>query len=571
MKQRLRVALVVVLGGAAPASADVKQPIDLASELRGLAKSFPAPPATGFAPVAAPGCKALTSTERADIKKRVLAWIDVRHPDERGTTAPTGGVDLDLEISFGCKETSGSLVLDLSQDRVPAKPKPDTRGGVRRNYVLRVSQSAIDVIAESTTTMRTDWMEWADEGRISLLAQIDLDGDGSFDAVYSNHEHEGGATGSYDRIHVRYANGKLGDSGQVMNLVDVRLVANQLVVAGSTKSGIVFYACLDRDLHLARCAAAAGLQQAADRRAIIDRYSQMDASSLPDRELLAQELAILGIAGKRAVLLAAAQETSATDRAQRKVTAFLVKANLVEPAPMPDIISQTHAEARSFVDDLATKLGDTPCTTTPLSADDTARATAWLRKQDEKAASIVIEPSTCGPYMWVAWWPMSKGDGKRREVLLGRDGTTRIVGFTYEYEPMMDAMSHGALMHQDNWFTHGGTIVGVAIGGQNLWVIADSRIVAQTKGDNLAFYRYDDRWDETARDVFVDGGTLWHATPTGRERFDLALVRDHEARRAAIALLSQATPSSNAKYIAALQLLGADKALIAECKKLPLS
>jgi hypothetical protein len=62
---------------------------------------------------------------------------------------------------------------------------------------------------------------------------------------------------------------------------------------------------------------------------------------------------------------------------------------------------------------------------------------------------------------------------------------------------------------------------------------------------------------------------LWHATPSGRERLDLALVRDHEARRAALALLTQSSPTSAAKYIAALQLLGADKALIADIKRLP--
>ncbi len=122
-----------------------------------------------------------------------------------------------------------------------------------------------------------------------------------------------------------------------------------------------------------------------------------------------------------------------------------------------------------------------------------------------------------------------------------------------------------ALAHVERWFIHGGSVVGIAMGGQNLWVIADGKVVATTKGDNLKLYAYDDRWSETSG----DGGVLWHATPTGRDRLDLALVRDHEARRAAIVLLSQSPPTGGAKYIAALQLLGADTALVAEVKKLP--
>jgi hypothetical protein len=553
MMRRL-VTLAVVASTTALARADVQ--IDLASELKSIATQL-APRSTKAAPRA---CTLPTQAERAAVKKRALAWIDTQHPTERGP-GTVGPDDAALVINVGCKDSTG-VILDISQDRQPAKRKPNTYG-TRRNYLMRVTPSAVEVLAEDTSTLSENWMEWADEGRIALLAQVDIDGDGALDIVYSDHEQEGGAMDSEDFLHVRYATGKVADSGMVKNLVDVQVIANHVIVAGQTRDQVSIHACLQRDLHLAPCAASAPLQRAADRLAIIGRYRQIDAGSLPDRELLAQELAVLGVSAKRsAPLVAAAAATASADRAARRVTAFLVKANLVEPAPMPDVIVQSHAEGRRYLDDLATKLGDTPCTSTPMTADDTARATAWVRKQDAKAADVQIAPASCGPYVWVAW--SGETDARRREVMLGRDGT-RILGFTYE----LDMPSEQTFAHVEAWFTHGQSVVGIAIGARNLWVIADGKVVAQTTGDALRLYAYDDRWSETSRDVFIDGGVLWHATPTGRERLDLALVRDHEARRAAIALLSQSPPTGAAPYVAALQLLGADKALIAEVKKLP--
>lgn len=559
MTMRSLATLALVLSGTALAHADVS--VDLPTELKSIAAKLAQRP-TRSAKATPPGCSVPTPAERTDAKQRALAWIDAQHRDERGPGA-VGPDDSALVVNVGCKDSTGAVILDLSQDRQPAKPGPNAFG-IRRNYLMRISPSAIDVLAEDTSTLSENWMEWADEGRIALRAQVDLDGDGALDIVYSDHEHEGGSIDTQDHIHVRYATGKIGESGMVINLIETKVVGTQPIIGGQTRDGAPIYVCLQRDLHLAPCAASAPLQKAADRLAIIERYSQIGAGSIPDRELLAQELASLGITRKRmAPLVAAAPETTPADRMARRVTTFLVKSGLVEPAPMPAVITQRHAEGRTYLDDLATKLGDTPCTTTPLTAEDTTRATAWIRKQDAKAADIKIAPATCGPYVWVGWSPQTN-DGKRREVMLGRDGT-RILGFTFDQDMPPQQM----LEHAESWFTHGGTIVGIAMGAQNLWVIADGKVVAQTKGDKLGFYAYDDRWSETSGDVFIDGGVLWHATPTGRERLDLALVRDHEARRAAIALVSQSPPTGSPKYIAALQLLGADKSLVAEVKKLP--
>lgn len=560
MKQRL--VLGVLVGSTVVATADPKA-IDLATELKAIAAKVPLASPPPLTPVAGAGCTAPSAAEKTDARKRALAWIDKEHPDEVGALAAAPD-DATLRITVGCKDSAGAIVLDVSQDRGPRKKKEGVFGEFRRNYLFRVTPAAIEVLAEDTSTSSAAWSEWADEGRIALRGQLDVDGDGALDVVYADHEHEGGSVISEDQLHVRFATGKIGESAHVMELSDVRLVGNQLVIAGATRAGAMFYACMRPDLHLVPCAAAKSLQAAADKRALVDRFAGAVAEDVPDRDQLALDLATLGVTGNRkATLLAAASATDPALRVQRKVIAFLVKAELLEPAPMPELFAQTHAEAQTYLDGLAAKLGDTPCTLTALTADEKAKATAWIKKQDEKAQDVAIEPSSCGPYMWVGWSAPNSKDGKRREALLGRDAT-RIIGFTYDME-----MPSPDLAHLEHWFVHGGTTVGVVIGGQNLWVIANGKPVATTKGENLAFYRADDRFSETSLDIFVDGGTLWHATPTGRERLDMTLVKDHEARRAAIALLSQQMASSDAKYLAALQLVGADKALIAEAKKLP--
>lgn len=556
MKQSVVMVTAVLLGGAAVAHAVTK--VDLGAELAAVSAKYAQQPSGTLGPVTK-NCTPPTKAESADATKRALAWIDAQHPDETGVKVMAKD-SIELEIHVGCKDASGAVVLDVSQDR--QDKKKDASYGTRRNYVLRVSPTAVDVIAEDTSDFSMNWMEWADEGRIALLAQADVDGDGQQDIVYSDHEHEGGSTISTDRLHVKFANGKVGHAGELTMLADVQVVGKQLIVAPSTKRGDMVYLCVGRDLHLAPCAAAKALQLRADRFTVAAQIAEQDPPS--EKDVVERQLTTLGVsAKKKAQLVALAPEAQPADSLQRKVTAWMVKAGHVEPWPMPELVQQMHPEGRAYLDELAKKLGDVPCATTPLTADEQAKATAWVKKQDAKAQDAIVAPSACGPFVWVAWWNPNS-DGKRREVMLGRDGT-RMLGFTWD--PSMPQSLE--LARQESWFTHDGVTVGVVIGGTSLWVIANGKIVAQTKGDTVGFYRYDDRWSETSTSVFVDGGTLWHATPAGREKLDRALVKDHEEKRAAIALLGSTPPSHDAKYIAALQVLGADKGLIAAAKKLP--
>jgi hypothetical protein len=122
--------------------------------------------------------------------------------------------------------------------------------------------------------------------------------------------------------------------------------------------------------------------------------------------------------------------------------------------------------------------------------------------------------------------------------------------------------------HTEACFAHGDAIVGIVLQAQNLWVVAGGKVVAQSKGD-VSLYDYDERSQEVSRDIVSDSGTLWHATPTGREKLDPSLIRDHEPLRRARDIVRISAPSADAKYVAALVLLGADRALVAEVKALP--
>jgi hypothetical protein len=547
---KLGMLAVVVVGGGV-AYAETK--IDLHTELSTLAAKYGKQLAGNGWPVTK-GCTTPTKAESADAKKRALAWIDTQHPNEIGEMVVAKD-SLELEIHVGCKDASGAVVLDVSQDRERKKAK-GAANATRRNYVLRVS-STVEVIAEDESSPTMSWSEWADEGRISLLAQVDVDGDGVQDIVYSDHEHEGGSTITNDRLHVKLATGTVGEAGDITELADVQVLGKQLVIAASNKADNRIYVCVGRDLHLAPCAAAKALQLAADRYSVSEQIAQQDPPA--DKDVVAAQLTTLGVsAKKKAQLVALAPEAQPEEHLTREVTAWMVKAGLIEPSPMPELVRQTHPEAQVYLDELAKKLGDGPCSQTKLTAEDEAKAAAWIKKQDAKAFDVMIAAAACGPFTWAAW-----ESNPRREVLLGRDGT-RLLGFTTEQDGPIGA----GFDHTETWFTHDGVTVGVVIGGPNLWVIANGKVVATSKGDKLAPYRADDRWSEIATSVFIDGGTLWHATPTGREKLDRALIKDHEERRAAIALLSQGA-SKDPKYIAALQLLGADKSLIAEAKKLP--
>ena len=156
---------------------------------------------------------------------------------------------MELVFGAGCKDTHATYV-SVGQDRKPKKGE----GPIRRNFVLAIAGDTVVQVATRPSTYSGFWMEWADEGSYGVVAMTDVDGDGSSDLVWADHEHEGGDITSSTNLFVRFANGTSTSVGHVKNLVDVQIVAGQLVVAGQARGDErMIYACVGRDLRFARC------------------------------------------------------------------------------------------------------------------------------------------------------------------------------------------------------------------------------------------------------------------------------------------------------------------------------
>lgn len=177
--------LAALAGPAAGAPQPATNPADPASELqqlglrvqKDLARRFPGPTGDiehGDIPAIGP-CARPTAAERDALTKRVTRGIN---PDDV------------VRVAFGCKESSG-IVVDVAFDRVD---------NTRRTGVWRVHRASA---ATSTATLATlheyagtsmqDFMEWADEVVVFTQLLVDLDGDGTLDAVIGSDQHEGGA------------------------------------------------------------------------------------------------------------------------------------------------------------------------------------------------------------------------------------------------------------------------------------------------------------------------------------------------------------------------------------------
>jgi len=554
----LRSSLVsALLAGSAlaqPAPAPANAPLGAIGELSAIGKRALPKPSSGRA--ASSACVVPTNAEKAEVKKRVLAWIDQQFPDEK--QAPASDMDgMELVFNAGCKDNS-AVYVDVSQDRTPKK-QGDTYP-MRRNFVLRIDGDNIETIAARTSTASTAWMEWADEGRLAVVAHVDLDGDGAADLVWSDHQHEGGDISTWDNLAVRFATGKTAPIVRVKNLADARVVKGQLVIAGQDRTDArAIHACVGKDLRVAPCAAAASYQRTADKLDIATKLASLD--QIPDHDLAVEWLGTLGVKGS-AALLAALPATTPLQKAERHVANLLASKQLDDA--FQTLFEQPHSEAIAYFDQLASQLGDKPCTPAPLTDATRARLNAWIAKQDDHPELIELT-AECGTYAWVEW--NHRGDPDRNELLVGLDGPEPVRVAKFKQDPIIGPSRSVGHVYDGSFFQHGDVTVGVVIRGKNVSVIASDKVVAQSHGE-IVRYGYDRRWNERSPDLIVDSGTIMHPTPTSLEKLDRDMVKPHEAYRAALERVLDNSPSNAPAYLAALRTLGADSKLVAECKAL---
>jgi hypothetical protein len=121
-------------------------------------------------------CPRPSMDERAEITRRVEAWIRRRHPRARRVDGEIGNV------SFGCVE-AGGIVVDAQADLETGRSR------VGRWWTLRVTPTKIAVIEETSGCASVDCMEWSDVASVQTFVLADLDGDGTRDPIILRDRH----------------------------------------------------------------------------------------------------------------------------------------------------------------------------------------------------------------------------------------------------------------------------------------------------------------------------------------------------------------------------------------------
>lgn len=531
--------------------------VDLATELRAIGtRALQAQRTSERAGIAADSrCVRPSAKETKLLRKKVGAWIDRTYANE----LPTG--DLGDEAVIGCKD-AGGVIVEVHADREGRYNNKalGRRDRLRRHWILRVTDDGITQIADKTSESTIDAMEWSDEGFVSALALIDLDADGIRDVVWASVEHEGGAVRSGFTVFVWRS--ATATNASVLTLDDAYLytaiIDDSVVFTLATSDNPFAFGCLTPTLAIVHCASGEIAKREQRRFEIAARYSTIKADALPDRELLAEELAILRLPNdERPPLLSAAFEPTTTDRIQRNVRQLFHRDDLADVLPGP------HPEATTYFASLRAQLGDTPCETAPLTTLEQERAAAWLAANIKPKASKPLElldiKRACGSYIWVR--AQDQGAAILHDVLLVIDGMTVTKLLAFKTDDCCPACACDGAEPESLWFRHGDTIVGAVIDTSKVFAIANGRVVAKRKG-GFNRYRFDDHWPDASDDVITGENALWHPTATGFERVDRAFTAAHRADRMARYTLENVAPENSPTYIHALTRLGAPRSLV---------
>lgn len=559
--------------------------IDLAAELAAIANAVPPVPAgpeyvegqRDFEIPASADCVRPTDAERAAIRTRTATWIDRGFPNEKADAKDQ------LEINWGCRDDAG-IVIDANADRT-ARASEHRRIG--RWWILRVTPEAITTLAEVTSTAKTDWMEWADETTVHASMLADLDGDRVRDIVWSLTAHEGGAMRSHYTFNAWRSTTRKSEQIVIApnddietELVDGRFVMTFSAFDSETEQRT--YRCLAASLVLEDCPAARTVQRRDAARELADKYGRK-SGELPDRDQLALELEVLGVApAARERLLAAARATTAAERMQRRVAAAL--ATVRDPDPMFDVQQVPHPAAVAHFAEVRAALGVTPCIAgSAVSASEKARmlAAAKVMRTPGLVRESITVTRLCGGYVYVGWIANPDEEARmggpgtyhERVQFLGASSVTELLAVEAGADWNMAQGQVGPSMVATFVMASDGTMLGLLNRFENGVVAVANGAVVGTRSGTFARHVYDGRWPE-ASDAVVDEldqdgtrvGSL-RATAKGIEPVDLPLLQAHAKRRGAIELLEKFDPNDAAKrgaYAEALVAIGAPPALVTD-------
>jgi len=525
---------------AAPDPKAVQEIAKLAERARKRLDKLPAPPSE---------CVALAPAEQKRVEKAVAKWVNARTPDENNAPADFDGTYL---VRVGCADPDGVLV-SVAADRI-GKHETESYKQVRRNYVLRVSGDQITVIAERTSTPKSNWSEWADEGGYGTVGTLDFAGDGKRATIYLDEEHEGGAMHDHTSVMLRAPDGSVRSLGTITDLPGIAITNGKLVVAAKEGEGHrTYWRCIAPDLALTKCPEAAPWDAYYAKYDALERLSD---GSRWNREQLAADFATLDITG-HADLVKAMPPEPVADVVRDHVEQFLVATHQYDPADL--LIARAHPDAQRFFTELAAQLGDRPCTAAKLTDDVSKRVTTWVKAHANVTYNVDVA-TDCGNYVWASY----ETDAKALEILFTFDGTTltKVVALP---GVMREGPGYAAFNHLGGFFFHGDALVGGVFADNTLYAIANGKVIAKRAGE-LRAVDYATGEADTSFDLVIDGKAILHATPTGIEKIDSEPLRPHELHRAALERVVGPFQAIDKDYLAALRTLGAPEALIAQAK-----
>lgn len=325
-------------------------------ELEALApKAEPSQELLAFGP-----CTRPDEAQIAALTKRIKTWI----VPERRDVSRLGNVQVDVRA--GCVEGNGVTAL-VQWDHVPSgNPAREQAASSGHWWLLSVRPGAIKVLDEVHGMAKADWMEWANEESLEVVALVDIDHDGVRDAVTLARRHEGGSLFSDNALRVASERG-VDDVGSHFGSVGLARLqpdadAGTVVITASIESfeaGGVQYRCVDGGATWSECPAAERARRFdLALEAAVDLARTMKVT-LPDRDALAAKLALLEVPAPEAnALLARAEPSSISDL----VTLWHAGRMAEDRRKLPgELAAFARPRAAAAADVLRGALGDSAC------------------------------------------------------------------------------------------------------------------------------------------------------------------------------------------------------------------
>jgi hypothetical protein len=573
-------------------SDELQQQLRELGRQRGTALRAASDPGEGAIPALGP-CQRPSLAERDALRTRVLAWIEkTTASSERPTDEPG-----QLALRFGCVEPAG-IVITAQMDR-ETKQRVRTGPDVGHWWTLRAAKDAIAVLSETRGIATLRYSAYVLKVTEEPIALADLDGDGALDPLLVRTSREGLAMHADlqlaavpSRTNKRAVVAAFGDEVALARVQPAARSGPVVLEISDWSIGVHAFRCVDAKLALVRCREAAAARRGSAALALADDLAKLSGN--PDREQLAGWLELLEVPRDTAApLLAAASATTPAERASRKIARAF--------HPDDDRTNVEHEaaarrDAAAAIAALRRDLGSAACDPTAPAADTAVRGAILAAAPG--AVELVVRGRCTGPagtYVAAAW----RVRDQRSEGVFFVTGEQVTQVIKAGPAPRFDPSKPTEPLLQSGFYRGGSATIALVVAAAReprpaeLTALADGRAIGRRTGDLTI------DGEVLARLQPADGGTgprrYLHATETAIievAAFESPAVRSaapagagataaakrlfaREQKLAARDLLDTATPQAlsdpakRADFVRALELVGAERALVEEAARVP--